>query len=276
MAVSQIAFIATLGTEPQVVTVTLDLLLEKHVARFDRVVVIHTVPKPDDPQDKIAQSIAEVRRELAGYQAEGGVGHCEFIELRREDGAIIPDIYTQEDADAVFTTLRRAVREQKRAGRLIHLNAAGGRKGMTLYAMAAAQMHFDAEDRLWLLASSEAFQASRALHPRSADDARLIPIPVYRFADRTRSEFERKRAFLNQRLTGRERQIVEGIARHRWTARQIADALDLSEKTVENRIYEDIFPELRAFLGREDVSRQDIVAEFAPYFAAIADGDLPR
>ena len=260
------AFVATLGTEPQVVTVTLDLL-ETIVPTFDRVIVLHTVPGEDKTGERIAASITDVLRELHAYQAEGRIAHFELVALRHEDGSPVADIHTQQDADSVFTAIRGLVRAEKRAARRVHLNAAGGRKGMTLYAMAAAQMHFDDDDCLWLLASSDTFQASRDLHPRTPDDARLIPIPVYRHLSRTSSELQRKRDFL-LRLSDRERRIVEGIAHQRHTARQIAAALGIAEKTVENHIYDGIFPELREFLRRDDVSRQDIVAEFAAYFAA--------
>jgi CRISPR-associated protein Csx14 len=263
-------FIATLGLEPQVVTVTLHLLLNRDVPAYDTAVIITTVPNPDDPRDRMAQSIDTLTAELHKWKAQGRLRQFHFVELRHKDGRPIRDIYDRDDADAVFTVIRSIVREYKHAGALLDVNAAGGRKTMSIYAMTVAQIHFGPGDRLWLLVSAESFMASRALYPQSPFDAQLIAIPVRLARGLQPEDIERKRDFLNT-LSDRERQIVERIARYRETNAQVAHALGISEKTVENRLSssdDPIFAQLRAWLNKADVSRADLIAEFGPYYSA--------
>lgn len=263
-------FIATLGLEPQVVTVTLHLLLNRDVPAYDIAVIITTVPNPDDPRDRMAQSIEVLAAELSKWKAQGQLRQFHFVELRHADGRPIRDIYNRDDADAVFTVIRGIVREHKRIGALLDVNAAGGRKTMSIYAMTVAQIHFGPGDRLWLLASSEAFMASRALYPQTPFDAQLIAIPVRLARGLQPEDIERKREFLNT-LSNRERQIVERIAQRRETNAQVARALGISEKTVENRLSSGddcVFAQLRSWLKKVDVSRADLIAEFGPYFSA--------
>ena len=180
------AFIATLGLERQVVTVTLDLLLARG-ERFGVVVVIHTDRHGDE---RMRASVDEVERELVAYVQADKIGGYELVELRHAIDApsvgAIADIQTEADAGQVFNAIFRAVRRQKREHRrAVHLNVAGGRKGMTAYGMATAQLLFEEGDHLWLLVSSPQFIASRSLHLGSDaadDDAWLLEIPVLRYS----------------------------------------------------------------------------------------------
>ena len=45
---------------------------------------------------------------------------------------------------------------EKRAGHLVYLSIASGRKPMTVYGMVAAQLLFDEDDRVWHLLSEGA------------------------------------------------------------------------------------------------------------------------
>ena len=263
----QTAFIATLGTEPQVVTATLDLLHAGHGLIFDGVVVIHTAR-----EGRIADSISTVERELASYKSRGIVKACDLIGLKRADGTDLSDVNSREDAGIVFTSIYNAVKQQKKQRRIVHLNVAGGRKGMTAFGMAAAQLLFEPGDCMWLLVSSTQFQENRSLHPRIletpadqstsaesavSEDAQLLPVPVLRYSSlpttvmallayddpmeaiRQQERFvdrqsdAAKTAFLDS-LSEKQRDIVEDIARHAMSNKDIARKHHLAEKTVEN------------------------------------------
>jgi hypothetical protein len=187
------------------------------------------------------------------------------------DGAMRPigNITSQNDADAVHTVLRRLMLTIKRDGAQLHLITAGFCR-LSVLAVALAQTLFDEADAIWLLHTSEAYARRGALHPESLGDAQLIRVPDTRHSGYPPSEFERQRKFIDHDLSNRERQIVTLIARDRYTNRQIAHMLHLSDKTIENRLHADIFPRLRQFLGLAaymPITRQDLIATFALYFA---------
>ncbi len=176
------AFIATLGTEPQVVTVVIDRLHQDYGLRFHEAVIIHTQPRPvrdGERPDPIQASLDAVRAEMANHIRAGVVQADYYVPLRLANHAPIYDIYSAQDARAVFRAIDGEVVRVRDAGHNIHFSAAGGRKGMTMYAMAVAQFRFrPGADRLWLLGSTPAFQASRQLHAASSDDAFIIPVPI--------------------------------------------------------------------------------------------------
>lgn len=177
----QTVFIATLGIEPQVVTIALDELCARHPDLvFEEAVVIHT--------DPLQQGIGEALRRLDAEMKSGYYGQRvrKYRKVPIEyDGRPVQDIYSQAEAGAVFTTIYREIAQHKRLGRVVHFNAAGGRKGMTVYGMASAQILFDADDRLWLLFSSPEFMSLRPspLHCTRPTDAQLIEIPVLRWSN---------------------------------------------------------------------------------------------
>ena len=68
----------------------------------------------------------------------------------------LADVDSREGAAAAFGAIYRAVHAEKMAGRRVHLSIAGGRKTMAVSDMAAAQMLFGMDDRLWHLVSQRA------------------------------------------------------------------------------------------------------------------------
>jgi len=93
------------------------------------------------------------------------------------DGAHIPDIRSADEARAAFRVIYREVQAYKKQGFVVHLSIAGGRKSMSVYGMAVAQLLFDVHDRLWHVISEPPFLDSGDMHPRRGD-ATLVEIPV--------------------------------------------------------------------------------------------------
>ncbi len=163
--------VATLGTEPQVVTLTLDLLQAKGYA-IGKVIVVHTAGKVVRPAlEALAQEFA-------------GSGSFEYhpIVVKGDNGPVA-DIVTEADTAAFLRTLYRVVLAEKRAGRLVHLCIAGGRKPMAAYGMAVAQLLFDEDDRVWhLLSEGWRPGGERVMHVRPGDRVWLVSVPVLRWS----------------------------------------------------------------------------------------------
>lgn len=296
MATRREVLIATLGTQPEVVTVALDLLLEQG-CDIQEVVVIHT-----------SSSHPEIRESLRRLDDEFPQGRlyahanipCLYRKLElKVEGRRIADIKTWKEAGAVFTTIYREVREQKRRGSLIHLCIAGGRKSMSVYGMATAQLLFDAEDRLWHLFSSKTFEEANLMHPRYPGDAQLVPIPLLPYralsiplatllatddplkaVEEQRKlirleERRRQREFIEEALSAPERRVVEAlveevIVHHRSpTNEEIGRKIYLAPHTVANALTR-VYDKLRLFLGLPEevkVDRTLLAALFSSYFA---------
>jgi len=135
--------IATLGSEPQVVTLVLDLLRAKGYS-IAEVLIVHTAGRAVQPALK----------RLADEFAASGACPSRLIPVENDNWPIA-DVLTEADTAAVLRTLYRTVLAQKRAGNVVHLSIAGGRKPMAVYGMVVAQLLFDEDDRVWHLLSGK-------------------------------------------------------------------------------------------------------------------------
>lgn len=273
--------IATLGSEPQVVTLALDLLLAKGYA-IGQAIVVHTVGEVVRPA---------IERLKQAFATEGGYQY-RLVPIEGDSGPVA-DIVTEEDTAALLRTLYRVVLTEKRAGRLVHLSIAGGRKPMAVYGMVVAQLLFDEDDRVWHLLS-EGWKPGdeRVMHLRPGDRVWLVPVPVLRWgsvspvltelalredpweaiqaqrAMRQEEERRRKREFVEHWLTPAEREVVRLVCLGLDNA-AIARQVKKAESTVANQLTS-VYAKLHEWRGfREDipVSRAVLVAEFAGYFA---------
>ncbi|MCX6019189.1 MAG: CRISPR-associated ring nuclease [Chloroflexi bacterium] len=262
-----VSFIATLGVRPQIVTTAVDLLLEHlRVPHFEEIVVVHTLGDQTRLDDPMTAAVATLRQHLPDYVSAGFARSFEFVPLFGKDGHPLADVTTPQDADAMFAIIRRVLFHRKRLGREVHLCVAGGRKGLLACTMVVANMHLRSPDALWLTYSDEKYLRSGALHPQHDGDARLLQMPLYHFLEDDEKSRSRLRDFLDNSLTSRERDLVEVLVRNRLTNREAALRLGISEKRVEKHLSEGVYPALRRFLGRGQVGRQDLMAEFAAYF----------
>ncbi len=168
---SRQVLIATLGSEPQVVTLGLDLL-EKGGQVISEVIVLHTV-------GKVAMSALQRLREEF---ASGGALKFRSVEVE-DEGRPVADIVTEQDMAALLRTTYRTVLSEKRAGRSVHMSIiTGGRKPMAV-GMVVAQLLFDEDDRVWhLLTEGWRPGDERTLYLRSRDRVYLVPVPVLRWS----------------------------------------------------------------------------------------------
>lgn len=281
--VTEQILVATLGTQPQVVTLVLDLLLGKGYD-IAAVCVVHTAG------DIVQPALDALERE---FEAPG-TPRYRLIPIQ-DAGTPIDDIVTEADTAAVLRTLYQLVLAEKRSGRLVHLSIAGGRKPMSVYGMVVAQLLFDEDDHVWHLLS-EGWRPGdeRVMHVRPGDPVRLVPVPVLRWSSvspaltelatredpyeaiqaqrtiRQTQERRRKREFVELWLTPAEREVARLACRGLDNA-AIARELEKSDKTVANQLTE-VYKKLHEWRGfRTDVpaGRPVLIAEFAGYFASV-------
>ncbi len=243
--------IATLGTEPQVVTATLDLLRGRG-ENISHLQVIHT-------QSNALTSIQVSVNTLQGALRSEGI-QFEFIPLVSDSGVPLEDVDTPEASAAFFRLLYRLVQQAKEARKRIHLSIAGGRKTMTVFGMATAQLLFEPDDCLWHLFSAGDFLSSKRLHPGPDDDVHLVAVPVILWSqvspviselhqvddpfmaiERIRSlqlaeQVEAGRSFVFGSLTPAERRVVEMLVREGLSDQELALQLNLSPRTVEQHL----------------------------------------
>jgi len=278
------ALVATLGTEPQVVTLVLDELLRRG-HRIGRVVVIHT----DEAFPPLARALSLLRAEAEGhYAALDPPIEFHFEPIRGERGSPW-DIATEEDAGAVFRTLYRVVLREKRKGYRVHLSIAGGRKVMSVYGMAVAQLLFDEGDQVWHLLSEGRLLDEKRLHADPGEEVVLVPVPVLRWSSispaatelvlredpwaalkkqremKEREERIRLLYFLEHELTPAERELLRLLVREGLPNHELARRLGRSEKTIANQL-STIYDKYRSFssVAREvKVNRNLLMAKFS-------------
>ncbi len=270
--------LATLGTEPQVVTAGYHLLHRQGV-RPERVRVFHTHAPP----------IQEALQRLARAFQEHRLPPLDLLPLQDLHGHPLVDVLTQEDIHAAFRTFYHILWQHKRQGNRVHFLVAGGRKPLALFAMAAAQLLLDEDDRLWHLYSEPRFLESRALFPRPEDDVRLIAVPLipwhcmapaaavlgpvedpWQAVGQARrlgleARIRRARRFIEEELTPAERRVTSLLVREGLQDRELARRLHMSEKTVGNHLNR-IYHKAAVFWGLERVQRAQLIALLQPYF----------
>jgi len=164
--------LATLGGQPQVVTFTLDLLLQHNVP-ISEVIVVH--PKVSS-LPRLHQSLTKLQAEFVGdeYQFRGMTRTMHFrSHVLRLDTVPLDDITDDEHADATLDTLHKLIVDLKRRGSRIHLSITGGRRLIALLAVSVAALHFDRHDAIWHIYTPEPLkeQAKNGALMHVAEDA---------------------------------------------------------------------------------------------------------
>jgi len=282
---------ATLGEQPQVVTLTLDLLAAQRVT-FDELVLFHTEPH----YPALQRALQRLETELAQWPAYRELTVRRVL-FRDEAGRPLTDVRTDAEARQVYRILFREVLEAKRRRRTVHLSISGGRKVMAAYGTAVAQLLCEADDRVWHLISEGDLLASGRMHPEPGDRVHLVPVPFVRWSAlppaATRlavtgdpfeamrlheawldEESRRQRAwFLLHELTPAERTLLVTLARTGAPNSELARMLGRSPKTVANQLAT-VADKYRAFAGLADevpLSRAELVAHFAPVLDRIGE-----
>jgi CRISPR-associated Csx14 family protein len=275
--------IATLGTEPQVVTAALDLLRQKGEC-IVRVEVLHTTSAGTQIEKAVQQLQAALDKLRDQDQIE-----FSLHPLMDAEGNLLADVRTAHESHAAFYQLYNQVRRAKFAGKRVHLCIAGGRKTLAVFGMATAQLLFDEGDRLWHLYSGGDFLESKRLHPEADDDTQLVPIPVILWSQvspiltdlssiedpfeavervselQLAERIEQARTFVLGALTPAERRAVALLVMDGLSDHEIADRLVLSPRTVESQL-RTAYTKAAEHWELADVSRAQLIALLNLYY----------
>jgi CRISPR-associated protein Csx14 len=168
--------VATLGGQPQVVTLALDALLARGVP-IREVVVVHL----SDQNPRYRAARACVAREFAGERYAGREMRFRQVPVLL-GGSEVDDLHDDQFADAALDTFQRLFQRLKDQSAVIHLCPSGGRRLLGLLALSAAQIWFDQTDRLWHLYSSDELRertcGGAVMHLGPHPDARLVRVPL--------------------------------------------------------------------------------------------------
>ena len=216
-------FVATLGGKPQVVTFTLDMLLQKGIPIYE-VIVIHPATSP-----RIEKSLNKLRAEFADncYTFNGRDYTIYFRQqvLSHYD-KVIDDIVDESTANGTLDTIGELIRDLKRQQRIIHFSISGGRRLMNFLSFSAALLYFDTPDELLHLYTPEDVReradASGTMHIGLDEGRRLIEVPFAKAAQPLFSVMlDRSPSHILQ--TQREQQKAEEQKRCRDVVNQLRD-----------------------------------------------------
>lgn len=168
--------VATLGGQPQVVTLALDALLARGVP-IREVIVVHL----SDQTPRYRAARARVMQEFAGERYGGH--DCRYRPVPvRLGSADVDDLHDDQFADAAQETFLHLFQRLKKQRAVIHLCPSGGRRLLGMLALTAAQIWFDQTDRVWHLYSSDELRAQTRdgalMHLGRHADVRLVRVPL--------------------------------------------------------------------------------------------------
>jgi len=243
--------IATLGSKPQLITLAMDCLTQSG-EKLDEIIVVHT--HRDRAETKSA--LSRLRTDLSETAPQITL---RFLELSH-NGVPLQDVTSSDEVDIAFRALYAEVRTLKMQDQAIHLLIAGGRRTLTVFGMAVAQMLFDDLDHLWHISSHPDLESSGRLHADDSEWAKLIPIPVIPWgrlspvfdilhtvddpftaakqlsAFRLREQWDLARIFILTKISPAELSVVELLIRENLSQNEIAEKLSLSQRTVEQHL----------------------------------------
>jgi len=245
--------LATLGGQPQVVTFTLDLLLQRGFS-ISEVIVVH----PEASYPRLQHSLDCLNAEFVGdrYQVSGQTIHLRSHVLHLDDEPL-DDIVDEVSADGALNTIHHLIRSLKRQHRCIHLSITGGRRLMSSIATEAALLNFTHSDHIWHIYTPDPIQAQAnagtLMHVSPHDGVHLIerhfvPWGTY-FSDLPQSistaqeaiRFQKSKVDAQEQVrcdrvvnqaTGRQLDVLRAFARE-LSPQEVANHLCLSVKTVD-------------------------------------------
>lgn len=242
--------VATLGGQPQIVTFTLDLLLQRGFP-ISEVFVLH--PKASSPS-RLHRALLRLNAEFTGGEYPGAAHpirfHSHTLELNNR---LIDDITDDTHADGALDTIHRLLSDLKRQGYQVHLSVSGGRRLMALLAISVATLNFDRYDRIWHLYTPDALREEvdegRIMHIEPGTGTRLIQGPFLSLGAyishpdqsfRSVQEEQRRRinaqeharcAEVASQITGAQLKVLRAFARG-LRPQQVADELCIAPVTV--------------------------------------------
>ena len=277
--------LATLGGKPQVIITALDKLRERYP--ISHLILFHTA----HGSLRIRTALQCISQELIAGNYYHPPVQFESIPLVGPHGPL-SDVVTPADIDSGFRTIYRTMLACKQKGICLHFCPAGGRKTMTLFSMAAAQLLFEEGDIFWHVVAEGNFLDSERLHPQPGDEARLIQVPLLRWLNLTPAllhqeidsdpyralqhsqqalysvQQQRLREFLHYWLTPAEYEVARLLVEEGLDNKTLGQRLGRSSSTVANQLTS-IYKKLAEFLQLDQdasANRHLLITTFAAYW----------
>lgn len=254
-------FLATLGQRPEVITIALDNLLQKH--NFIEVGVIHTHPE----LSPIAQSFESIMSTLINdYSNITVTSH----EVTMDDGKPLLDISDKESVESFYRGILQIFADYKARGLNLHLLISGGRKIMSIYATLAASVIFNQHDRVWTIINWLAEPGIFHLEFPNTNQFELVALPItvstisQSEANTTQakklSDKDPQKQFL-QSLTVQEKLVAQTLKDMPYSRNgEIAKKLKKSERTIENQLRV-IYEKLDMYLDIDPRKRRQVLLD---------------
>ena len=244
--------VATLGGQPQLVTIALDILLARGEAIREVIVLFLSAEG-----SRVNRALAKLSEEFVDDYYAYANHSCRLRPIPIQDGASrLSDITSDADAVGAWRTLRDLILTLKDERHHLHICISGGRRIMALLLTSLALLHFTYRDKLWHIYSPEEFQhradQGRILHPRPEDGVCLVEVPLVPIGTQfpilrelTMPQSQTSRRLLRQisehhrercqqvvdELTQRELQTLKAFATG-LTPQEVADDMVISLNTV--------------------------------------------
>ncbi len=266
--------IATLGAEPQVISLTTQLLLQQQEPLV-AVVVLHT----HRAYAPVADALPALQITFA---AQSNWPPLQTVCVPVDD--VLTPAQMEEFTDALYAIIKQWVAEQV----CVHLQLAGGRKSMAMLGISVAQLLLGPVDRLWYLHSDEALRRSGRMVLNEHDHVRLIAIPLPQLTaapplftrpfqantpadarhELAAEQQKRRQYFVDHELTPAERAVAALVVQDVLTVKEIAVRLGKSPKTVTNQL-NTIYSKLESTFGLQPdlgVKREFLRRELGRHF----------
>jgi CRISPR-associated protein Csx14 len=170
--------IATIGGQPQVVTFTLDLLLQQGIP-ISEVIVVHLATANNL---RLARSIEMVKNEFRADRYINGQNIHFRQYILRHNGLPLDEITDAASADSVLNSLHQLIRDLKEHHCIVHFSISGGRLLLSFSSMSAAILNFTHEDHMWHIYTPplllENANEGAILHVAPEDGVQLIRVPL--------------------------------------------------------------------------------------------------
>lgn len=243
-------FIASLGGQPQVITLTLDLLLQRgEVIDFVWVLFPAGNPRYQEAHRQLQRAFAREPYQHIQYQARP---------LNDSRGRPLRDLREPQDVESIWEEVRGLIQQAKADGHRLHISLSGGRRLLALMLFSAAMLYGSLADRVWHIytppAVLQVVRDGARLHVPPEAGVRLLAVPftpwgaffpglkpvlglspaqVFALQQWQQDEETRQRcAWVWQRLTPRRREVLRALVEHP-TRQAAADALGLGLSTID-------------------------------------------
>ncbi len=283
MGTENTTLVATLGGQPQIVTFTLDELLQRG-ERIHQVVVVYLANNP-----RYIQAYQRLAAEFTGDRYAGVPLHLRAQPIQMEG----EELFTPQQVDKVHITFQELLKQLKEQQQRVHLSLSGGRRLLALVALEAAMCYLRPSDRVWHIYTpsslTEEARGGKKMHA-PPNSVRLIETPFaslsayapglsgilktsptrqFGQAQRMLSEKDAQRCqAVWQALSQRQREVLQGLA-NGHNRSELATQLHLAASTIDTHRRHILEQCEKVWEEESEIDTTFLRKKFGPYLAGL-------